>query len=355
MSPRMAVPVEGDMGLSARPTECEQPRDSMFQQYFTPCIQLALMWWPDSEENIDSDMKNEIDEHSGALTIPGPSAIPRILRPPTVQSYFNADIARVSIALIDSQRAMELLSLAVMDVEIRYSVTKSKTRIGLVVGWIQLDNHDSRSREPVVFAPTPSESMQPTLQILALKDNIRTKSSIVSYEYVGVAFQEMDLTVEESWVFELWEFLMGVMRRRTARKNTLKGQRRTDFLLTTKNCFIASDLEECDSPTLHDILEGTGGGGPQAVKKKIYIEQLILGLVKINLSYVKGKKQSFDLSDRGARALKNLEVGELPNLAQSAHELLATQSRSDQSEVFVKWSQHMNEDDLMDNGGTYSP
>lgn len=41
----LTVPVAGDMGLSGRPQEHEQLRDHMFSNYFSPCIQLSLIWW----------------------------------------------------------------------------------------------------------------------------------------------------------------------------------------------------------------------------------------------------------------------------------------------------------------------
>lgn len=42
MSPSEAVPIEGDMGKSARPLESEKLHDNMFAEYFAPCIKLAL-------------------------------------------------------------------------------------------------------------------------------------------------------------------------------------------------------------------------------------------------------------------------------------------------------------------------
>lgn len=358
MSPRLAIPVEGDMGMSSRPTETEKLRDSMFQQYFTPCIQLALMWWPD---NSDVEKKQTRDvgdfEPSNSLSPRVPNNSSTASVSPNVQSYLNLDISHVSAALIDSQRATELLSFTAMDIDVRYSVTKTKTRIGLVVGWIQLDHQDSHAREPVILAPTPTEAMQPALQILALKDNLRTKTNIVSYEYIGVALREMDLTVEESWIFELWDFFMSVMRRRKAKRNTAKGQWRADFLLTAQNCFASNDLEEQKAQSLLSVLKGEGEGGLQARRRKIYIEQLILGLVKVNLSYVKGKKQSYELTDKGARALRNFEMREIPNLALAVTGISLTESilRGDQSEVFLKWSQLTYDEDLMEGGGKSVP
>jgi hypothetical protein len=41
-SPAEAVPIEGDMNRSCRPFESEKINDSMFSDYFAPCIKLAL-------------------------------------------------------------------------------------------------------------------------------------------------------------------------------------------------------------------------------------------------------------------------------------------------------------------------
>jgi hypothetical protein len=366
MSPRVALPVEGDMGLSSRPKESEQLRDNMFQQYFAPCIQLALIWWPDSNEKSamheksekgsdgDGDSDGDSDLVSAALTVREPTGSTQTTTTPVLDTYFNADIGRISAALIDSQRAVELLSFSAVDIDVRYSVTKRKTRMGLVVGWIQLDHQDNRAREPVVLAPTPAEHMQPTLQILAVKDNLRTKSNIVSYEYIGVALQEMDLTVEESWIFELWDFFMAIMRKHKAKKISAKGQRRADALSANENCFVASDLEESTAPSLFSMLEGTGDGDSPSAKTKIYVEQLILGLVKVNLSYIKGKKHSWELADEGARARalkKHIGVNEMA-LATAGAVISNTLARAEQSEVFFRWSQHTYDEDLLaENGG----
>ena len=371
MSPRVAIPAEGDMGLSYRPKESEKLRDNMFQQYFAPCIQLALIWWPDSNEksfmneksekgsDVDADDGDESDRVSdrvsATLAVRGPTGSTQTTDTHGIETYFNADLGRISAALIDSQRAVELLSFSAVDIDVRYSVTKAKTRVGLVVGWIQLDHQDNRAREPVVLAPTPAEHMQPTLQILAVKDNLRTKSNIVSYEYIGVALQEMDLTVEESWIFELWDFFLAIMRKQKAKKISARGQRRADALSANENCFAVSDLDESTAPSLFSMLEGTGNGDSPSAKTKIYVEQLILGLVKVNLSYIKGKKHSWEQADEGARArgLKK-QVKEIPNLALATAGAAITNnlSRVDQSEVFFRWSQHTYDEDLLaENGG----
>lgn len=341
MEPRLAVPVAGDMGLSIRPRESEQVRDNMFQQYFAPCIQISLMWWPDNqgpgELDLETNASTTVRERSRRTESEGPA----VLKTPAIESYFNADFNRVSVALIDSQRAVELLNLSLIEIDFRYAVTRTTSRIGLVVGWIQLDHQHDTSREPVVFAPTPTEHIQPTLQFLALKDNLRTKSNIVSYEYIGIALQEMDCTIEESWIFELWEFFMNVTSRQELRARATEGERHIDVVSRSTNMFSILETEKDVSKTLLSTIEAAGEGSVSSRKKKIYIEQLILGLMKVNLSYVKGKKQNFEFSTKkGTKVIRNLEMNDIQNFALVASGMNGgSNSKNDQSEVFARWSQ----------------
>ena len=345
MNPKLASPAEGDMGLCSRPVESEQLRDSMFKHYFTPCIQLAFMWLPDAgtvqkdAKEIEMGVKQPTDTQRS-----GPNS-KNVTVSPAIERYFNADIGRISFALIDSVRATELLSLAAIDLDVRYSVTKTKTRTGLTIEWIQVDHQDPRARQPVVLAPAPADALQPTLQILALKDNVRTKRNIASYEYIGVSLREMDLTVEESWIFELWDFFMGIKRRRTAKRRTEQGQP-TDFQLTSDNCFSQSEGGDAEVQPLLAILQADAAGASRA---KLYIEQLILGFVKVNLSYIKGKKQTLESSEVRVKAL---ETGDSSGLALAASGIVPDiQHRGDQSEIFLKWSHRTHDEEFSNNGG----
>jgi hypothetical protein len=59
LSPKDAVPVEGDRGLRLRPPESEKKSDDLFHEYFAPCIQLSISWWPDVEAGGPSNEKSD--------------------------------------------------------------------------------------------------------------------------------------------------------------------------------------------------------------------------------------------------------------------------------------------------------
>jgi C2 domain/SHR-binding domain of vacuolar-sorting associated protein 13 len=366
MSPNDSVSVDGDMGYSFKPEETEQLRDSMFTNYFTPCIKLAFIWQPNQQEVMGQGIPLRGREEFSSVSL-GENRCYE-LESPLTENYFNADFARVSLSLIDSQRALELLSLALCDIDIRFSVTKAKTRIGFVIGWIQVDHQDPMAREPVVLAPTPVEHPQPTLQFLAVKDNLRSKGNVLSYEYIGVSLQELDLTVEEAWMFGVWEFIVSVIRRREGKRKvngsaamTEKKRRDRHFLLSTTTKFRPGSRKtlnlECNpQSSLHTILLGENASGELLNDNKVYVEQLLLGFVKVNLSYSKGKRGRWELTECGdfiTKSIDGLTQGLPEKMAITAGGLrvVGGRKRQVQSEVLAKWASRTHDEDLWTDSG----
>lgn len=276
MSSALAVPVEGDMGQSTRSSESEKVKDNMFEEYFAPCIKLALLFEPNHQRT-----NGDFVEVADAETLS------------TVSMYVCARIDRISAAVIDSSRFNELLSFSSRDVDVRISMTKAKTRTSFAVGNVQIDQQSSnfRSKAPVIFAPTPTKHPHPTVQFLCWKDNDRSKSDMESYDYVAFQLQEMDLKMEETWLFEVWEFYFHVVKKREARllarEKIVHGKTSRGFghdgddferVITNAAAFLKVDRE---SRRL----------------KKIYVRELILGYTKINLSYFKSSRSNLTSSD----------------------------------------------------------
>lgn len=261
-SSALAVPVEGDMGQSTRPPDSEKVNDNMFEEYFAPCIKLALLFQPNQTERTNTDQ------------------------------YIFTRLDRISAAVIDSSRFNELLSFSSRDVDIRISVTKAKTRTSLTVGNVQIDQQSSnfRHKAPVIFAPRPTKYPNPTVQFLCWKDNIRSKSDMDSYDYVALRLEEMDLKIEEMWLFEIWDFYFHVMKKREAR--ALARQK----IVHTRS----SRRFEEDGDLDRAIQNATSFlQVDREVKrlKKIYVSKLLFGYTKINLSYFKSAKGNLSSTD----------------------------------------------------------
>ena len=342
MSPRDVLPVEGDRGASRRPTDTEKQSDHHFHEYFTPCIQLAVYWRPDETMLDDDSTPGHDTQHSHRDT--ESAVLEEAFSRQLVKQYFIADIGAISAALIDSQKAVEILSFSMTDIDVRYWVTRAKSRLSVAIGWLQVDHQDSTARDPVVFAPTPLVHVPSVLQILAVKDNFRSKNDVLSFEFIDVSVAEFDLTVEEALVFDLIDFYKSILVRR-GRSSGLHEPAET---ATAGNAFeeersVLSSATNEERPLYSELfnksVEKESGSG------KVYIEQLYLGIVKVNLSYLKGKRQVWEVpldttwAERGIKntALLALKRGESLGGIFSFHDA--------KSDSFLAWSQQTFDDE----------
>jgi hypothetical protein len=279
MSPRDVIPVEGDYRLNIRPAESEKSSDSAFHEYFAPCIQLALLWIPDAERDSHEEGPYHGDNHSlerrsAVATPPMASDEYRISSSnvPTVMHYFVLDIGRVSAALIDSQRALELVSLTASEIEIRCWTTRAKTRMGISLGWLQMDQQHDDAREPVILAPTPSEFIGPVIQILAVQDSSRS-ADIVTFDFIDVSLEEFDLTLEEIILFDLFDFLTSIKLRRgllIRMTNPMPDDQET----TRPRTSLMATEAASGQPNLSTLLFTRTPA--MSSSRKVYIEQLFL-------------------------------------------------------------------------------
>ena len=100
-----------------------------------------------------------------------------------------------------------------------------------------------------------------------------------SYEYVAIHIQEMDLKIEESAIHDVWEFYFDVMKNREARaSNAWQPQ---------DNKINVCSFEVEESVNSIDKASNFLKQDRKVKTKKIYIQELFLGSLKVNLSYFK--------------------------------------------------------------------
>lgn len=315
LTPREAVPVEGDRGLSHRPPESEKRDERGFKDYYKPCMQLALFWHPDKEFEYDED------EDEDELAVEGsdlPSSSSGV-----VKSYFNVDLACLSAALIDSDRAIELLSFTVLDLDVRYWITNAKARLGVALYWLQLDHQDDGTREPVVLAPTPNDFLFPVIQVFAVKDNIRS-ADVVSFDFIDVSVAEFDLTIEESLLYDVFAFF-----------NSLSFRNGYDRINSSPD----EAATQGDEPSLVSLV-AVGFSDDSKKEKKVYIEQLFLGVIRVNLSYVKGKRAIWDSTSKSVGWMDQ-RIEEIIQPLWGHHQ---------PSDVFAAWSRQTSDEDRFAEG-----
>ncbi len=284
IDPKWTDPVENDTYDSHRFTMTEEKHSTSFAQNYTRCIQLA-MWLEAPEDDNDTNFSTPINRdanNTGQYF---------------TESYFNANVHGISAAIIDSFRARELLSLAFTNIDVRVMVTKPITRLGFSMGGIQIDHHDEDALEPVILSPTPVMHPQPTIQFSAVKDNIKSKSNIDSFKQIIVHLEELDLRIEENWMFDLWAMYSSMQKKLQAMQKSVT--RRTTGRASTKTHnisfnegFVTDHTISHQSDELTQALNQTKRDkddleAEAKASNKIYIDELMLGLVKVNISYIK--------------------------------------------------------------------
>jgi len=290
--PRWANSLEGNIDHSNEAsTTTEHVSSGIFAQHYTKCIKLAMWWKPMDPDNHYASPSNDTREDRNTY------------RALNTMSYFHANLNSVSASIIDSFRARELISLAVTDIDVRNSVTKPKTWLSLVLGKIQIDHHDENGMEPVILSPTPVLHPQPTLQFLAVKNNVKSKSNIDSFQHIALNLVEMDLRIEELWMFDLWEMYFRILKRHKAMQKSIQRSKAVrcaneniDETLGVSKGFKYETISDI-SNEIKDAFEEAQLKKDKAADdttKKIYIDELMLGLVRLNISYIKSRKRGVE-------------------------------------------------------------
>lgn len=300
-SPQDYVHKEGDMGLSKRPEEAENESSHSFNNPYQPCIKIVFFWRPEITES--TLHKDDVPYTDSPLASSNESLLTNSL------DYFYGSVGIWSCVLVDSYSPRELLSFYLTDLDVRYSISNKRTRLALTIGDLQLDNQLENALEPVIIFPTPTINPLPTIQLFVVRNDARSKINVHSFEHMEFALQELDIKIEDVWLLNIWTFLEDVITRRINQSKILPPEKNEVIYAS----FIDSDIKaksvQREVP-LHDSFfnssfESTNSttftSDNQRLAKKLYIQHLILGSIKLNLSYyntIKGlKKKSSEQSD----------------------------------------------------------
>ena len=315
----------GDIDIcdSHKTVVTEKKDSNCFDMNYTKCIKLA-MWWTKDEENTFKFSNNPIDASSNFT-----------------ETYFNANVNGISAAIIDSFRARELLSLSFTGIDVRVLVTKPKTWLGFAMGSIQFDHNNENALEPVILSPTPQRHPQPTIQFRAERDNIKSKGNIDSFEQVAFQLEELDLRIEERWIFDLWEMYTRLQKRyhvmqksvtrRTSHMNmshtTEKPHLYEGFAADVTSANQSKEIIDAINETIRDKddLEAEAN-----TFKKIYINMLMLGSVRLNISYIKSIRDKLETS------VANKHENMKKKSVMSSHR---------RAEIFRRWSEFGHDED----------
>ncbi len=290
---------EFDIRDSQKSIITERTDSNSFAQNYTKCIKLA-MWWEKDETN--TLHVNDVESNHVSQKL--------------IKSYFHSELDGISAAVIDSFRAKELVSLAFTNIDVRFLFTTPRNWLALAVGGIQIDHHNESALQPVILSPTPVKHPQPTIRFLAERDNMKSKSNIDSFKHVHFQLEELDVHIEDSCLFELWEMYSRlrkryqVMQKSITRRTLFKSVAEMpnfhdNFSTNTEVLDRSTEIVDAINVTIRDKDDIEA---EEKTTKKIYIDELMLGSVKLNISFTKSLRGKFEPERKYDSPKKGLSI-----------------------------------------------
>lgn len=287
-----SIPIEGESGTQSHYLQKESLSSSDFG--LRPCIKLGIRW------------------RTEELSPSGP--------PKTAYAIFS--LPAFSLAVIDSDRSLEVMEVSVQGVDVRYFESEATTEMSVNVLWVQIDNQLPQSAAPVILCPKRKIFAQPVLRILVRKNNVLSQSTLNSYEAIELILQELDVFLEQKQVIASWELLQSWVN---SLDSSLVGsgaaindawaqlvpQVKTpprDARPVLLRDDLALRLERHGEVTA--IRSSTADG--YVDNNKIYVESFVIGSIKINVSFI--MSPNVQLSGHRPSAVKGVFFGDVSNL-----------------------------------------
>lgn len=186
-----SLPIEGNMDRLNRQRMSEQAVHSAFE--YQPCIRLRIRWDPSQDVQSVEDSK----------------------------LYARVQVPCLSVGVVDSIHAREVMLAAVRGVEFRHAVATDYTDSALNVTWLQVDNELPDPVAPVILSPTQHKHPQPAVRLRIRKKNLLSQSKLNSFERIELIVQELDLRLEQQTVVATWELVKSLLQEK--KYNSLHG------------------------------------------------------------------------------------------------------------------------------------
>ena len=230
---------------------------------------------------------------------------PETSPPDNSMFYARLQLPDLSISIVDSTHARELLQLSVCDVTVRKSETRDFTDTSVNIGILQIDNQLNLPVAPVIFHPTQIKYPQPVIRFHLKRSNLNSQSHLNSFEAIQVIVQELDLKLEQQTVVATWELVqdwMAELRQSMQLWGDLDSSKplSIDSVIdtTVRNKILqkwfglsyipekrvgvssSSEISTATSKIMKDLEDDSHN------VDKIYIEKFQLGPIKINVSFL---------------------------------------------------------------------
>lgn len=248
-----SIASEGEIEMFGQSNFSEQSEPFEYQ----PCIRLMFRWTPIIDTNADEPAKSiSYQDHIQELTR-------------NQKLYIRGSLPSVSISVIDSDLAREIVQICASRIEFRKYANSDYTDYIFYTDTFQIDNQLTDSITPVLLHQTQAKFQQPIIRLLLRKNNQLSNltPNLTCYDNFQLVIQELDVHLEQQTVVASWEL----------------SQRVSPMLV---NIF----------PPLKDPVRGSGRdlnssatnlfGSSSAIEDSLYIERFSLNGIKINMSFL---------------------------------------------------------------------
>jgi hypothetical protein len=200
-----------------------------------------------------------------------------------VSQEIVVELAGIGVSIIDS-RPIEMLYLTLHGLEVNLQQTSLSQKLEFRVSRFQIDNQLYSTPFSVMLAPNLQNKRargKPFFHMSVVKSSAYT--SIDYYNYASFLVQELDVRVEDSWLFVLLQFANSLpldkLPSAAAPPPTL-----AELVARARAADLvhAIDYYLCDDAALG---LGDGAAVAAAPSRKIYFELLHLNPIKVNLSF----------------------------------------------------------------------
>jgi hypothetical protein len=265
-----------------------------------PCIKMKLRWKPErfnvkysvpssaaaggnSNQTAVSNHDHTMHHHRSMQSLSH--------HPPSKSvNYFHFRIKCISLSVIENNTKQEIMELTVGDIDLRQSSNESKTNFCFNVDHLQLDNHLSKAVVPVILTQKRVRYMQPIIKMHALYNKNTSHINVDCYETIELVVQELDLKLEQQTIIISWVFVNHLLQQLGSSKFS-SSVSKFGFQHLSNN----SNSKLLTSEFVHNV-EGTppihienienNTQDPNFNEKKLYIDSLLICLIKINISFV---------------------------------------------------------------------
>lgn len=200
----------------------EQLTHSVFEHQ--PCIRLRIRWI--DNDRINKHHQNGNNNHNSSTTNNNSNNSNSKNNSDQTLSdesklYARLQLPSLSISLIDSIYAREVMQISIRGVDLRHYMVTEYTDTNLNITWIQVDNQLPDPTSSVILSPTRVKYHQPIIRLHIRKKNLLSQGKLTSYATIQIIIQELDLRLEQKTIIASWNLIKSfIQEHRNHNNNT---------------------------------------------------------------------------------------------------------------------------------------